>query len=73
MKIKDDKLLHFSFSLNLMFIIHLFFELSIALFITLLIGLLKEIYDEYYGSGFDFKDILANLIGIIMGFFCLLK
>ena len=45
-----------------------------ALIGTFTIGMLKEVYDKKYGSGcFSFKDIIANSIGIVIGFLFILN
>lgn len=36
----------------------------LALVMTLLIGLAKEVWDKYYGSGFCYYDLLSNCIGV---------
>lgn len=37
---------------------------SLALLLTLFIGLLKEVWDKYFGTGFCYYDLLSNCIGI---------
>jgi len=59
-----DKLLHIQYSAAILLCLSLFFPLTVALVLTFLIGLGKEIWDRYYGSGFCFYDMAANLIGI---------
>ena len=34
---------------------------------TATIGLQKEVYDEFYGTGFDPLDLVADFAGIILG------
>jgi len=34
---------------------------------TATIGLLKEVYDQYYGTGFDPLDLIADFAGIYLG------
>jgi len=34
---------------------------------TATVGLLKEIYDQFYGSGFDWWDFTADMLGIWLG------
>jgi hypothetical protein len=68
MKIADDKLLHFSFSCILVIISSLFLNnLLLVMGFVFLIGLLKELWDEGFGSGFSKGDIIADGIGIIFG------
>jgi len=66
-KIADDKLLHFSFSCILFIILNIFFNPLLSSGIVWGIGILKEVWDEEYGSGFSAGDIWANTIGIILG------
>ena len=66
--IELDKKLHFLVSLCLvLFFFFLIQNLLLSIIISFLIGLLKEIYDKYFGSGFCWKDILADILGILIG------
>ena len=38
-----------------------------ALALTLLIGLAKELYDEARYQGFDWRDIAADILGMVAG------
>lgn len=67
LKIQDDKLLHFSFSCILLFGTTIFFPFIESLVIVISIGWLKEIWDEYYGNGWSWGDIIANIVGILLG------
>jgi len=68
MQIQLDKKLHFVISLLLVFIFFLLTQnIILSANITLLIGFLKEIYDKYFGTGFSWADIIANIIGIVFG------
>lgn len=40
--------------------------LMAGILITLAVGLLKELWDHYYGSGFCWADLVANKIGIVI-------
>ena len=63
-----DKQRHFSVSclLVLLFLtVGTGFLISIAL--TWLIGLGKEVWDRFYGSGFCWLDMVANAAGIATG------
>lgn len=74
--IKTDKLLHFIASLGVMqvfySILHYFllakWSLLIALGIAILIGVFKELYDKKKGGTFNKKDIIADIIGALIGF-----
>lgn len=82
-KIEKDKLLHFSVSsflcLLFSFIFSKFMNNTLALTIgsltTLTVGVAKEIYDQIKYKGFDWKDIVADILGILYscGIFALLK
>lgn len=37
---------------------------AVALALTLLVGLAKEVWDKYYGTGFCYYDLLSNCIGV---------
>lgn len=64
-----DGLLHILCSLILVCIFDIFFPLIIAILLTAIIGIGKEvIYDKLLKKGtFDKKDLIADLIGIILG------
>jgi uncharacterized protein YfiM (DUF2279 family) len=71
----QDKVLHFTISSLLIFIfysihIHLNYSESDAVWkafvFTLVVGVVKEIYDYNIGNG-DWYDILWNVIGIVFG------
>lgn len=76
-KIPSDKLLHFGISAGIYIVI---FKILVTLFslynavpyvlagvLTLAIGYTKEIIDEKRGSKVDFKDLLADALGILCG------
>ena len=62
---EEDKRLHFIWSFWLMVSASLLWPELTALYITLFIGFLKEVWDELYGSGFCFYDLIANLLGCL--------
>ncbi len=67
-KLKEsDKLKHFwvCFFLQIFFLPWLSVLASIGL--ALLIGILKECWDQRFGSGFCWYDMLANILGIGAG------
>ena len=65
--VPSDKLLHFLCSAIIMGICSVFFNPMLSCFITLAIGLLKELYDCYKPNptGWGWKDLLADLLGIV--------
>lgn len=60
---EEDKHLHFVWSFGLMIIGRYIWPAPWAFLIVFLIGLLKELWDIRWGSGFCFYDIVANLLG----------
>lgn len=67
--IGQDGLLHILCSIVLVRVIDIFFPLWVAIIATVVIGLAKELlWDKWLGKGtFDKKDLLCDLIGIIIG------
>jgi hypothetical protein len=73
---KSDKIKHcvVSFGLTIIFSLSLS-SLLLGMLITLSIGIVKELYDEYRyfelndGVGFDRYDVLADMVGILFGAF----
>ena len=65
----QDDLLHIICSSILVGIFNLFFPLLIAIIITAVVGIGKEvIWDKLLNKGtFDKKDLVFDLIGIIIG------
>lgn len=61
---QQDKLLHINYSAAIMFLSALLLPMTYAFLLTALVGLGKEIWDHYYGSGFCVYDMAANFIGI---------
>lgn len=59
-KIPHDKLLH-SFYGTLLYVLVSIYSPLLAIWVTILIGLIKEVYDEYRYGGFDILDILATI------------
>lgn len=67
--IGQDGLLYILCSIVLVRVIDIFFPLWVAIIATVVIGLAKELlWDKWLGKGtFDKKDLLCDLIGIIIG------
>lgn len=61
---KEDKLKHIALSFLLLLAALMWWSLPTALAVVFLIGLAKEIWDKYFGSGFCFYDLLGNCIGM---------
>lgn len=69
---QEDKLYHIVAEFLITIAIGLFTNFLIGIVVALFIGILKEIYDHYFGSGFSWGDIIADLVGIGLGVLCLL-
>ncbi len=67
---EEDKIKHmvWSFWLTLMALVVL--TPLLAFGAVFLLGLAKEWWDKYYGSGFCFYDMTGNLIGSLAGLLC---
>jgi len=64
---EEDKKKHFRYSLVILLASYCVLSLVWSIVITLLVGLGKEIWDHYYGSGFCWWDMLANVVGLVLG------
>jgi VanZ family protein len=65
--IELDKKLHFGISFFLIILLFaLIRNIWLSALIVFIIGLLKELYDGYYNY-FCKKDLLANILGILLG------
>lgn len=63
---ETDKRQHIMVSCVIMLISLLFLAVMSSFILTFAIGMAKEIWDKYYGSGFCWYDILANSLGIVL-------
>ena len=59
-----DKKQHFCYSFVILLSTLLFFSWETGIILTAVIGLIKEIWDHYYGSGFCWYDMAANGLGM---------
>ena len=62
-----DKVAHLFVSYFLLTIFSIVLPLWGAIILAFLFGLGKELYDQVKYKGFDYKDLIADLIGIIIG------
>ena len=64
-----DKILHAFVCAFLVSLIASILTLDLAILITLLIGVAKEVIDAVRkdGTGFDLYDLLADIVGITIG------
>lgn len=67
-RIGIDKILHVLVCLVLMLELQRFLPVWLAFAVVMTIGVVKEVYDKVTGKGTpDWKDIVADCIGIILG------
>ena len=62
-----DKLKHFFACLLIVLISSHWLPIYQAVILAMTTGYLKELWDEYYGSGFCWYDMTANCIGTCAG------
>lgn len=62
---EEDKRQHFAYSFVMLLLAAVWFNLWGAALLVLLIGLVKEVWDHFWGSGFCWIDMAANVLGII--------
>ena len=64
----SDKVLHFLCSALIMAVCSIFLNLTLSCFITIAVGLLKELYDCHKPNptGWDWRDLLADLLGMVV-------
>lgn len=60
-QIQTDKLLH-SFYGTLIYALACFINPIVAIILTLVVAIAKEVYDEVKYKSFDFVDILATIL-----------
>ncbi len=66
--LQEDKHLHFQWSFWMMIFASVIWPETWAIFFVMVIGLLKEIWDEKFGSGFCILDLVANAAGCLAAF-----
>lgn len=64
---QEDKQKHIWYSFFIFIGCNFLFSVVVAFFLTLSVGVGKEIWDRYYGSGFCWYDMIANMVGIFLG------
>jgi len=60
---QQDKQQHYAVCLLLTLVSLPYLGLIASTLLTFTVGLTKEIWDEYYGTGFCWYDMLANFMG----------
>lgn len=67
-KIGKDKWMHFGVSAFLAFLFALLLPSYIAITITIVIGIAKEVYDKVTCKGSaEWQDLLADVLGSVVG------
>lgn len=66
-----DKQQHFAISFVIFIMLYPLMYLGWVFAVTLLIGLIKELWDHYAGSGFCWWDMIANILGIAAAMACI--
>lgn len=61
-----DKVLHAIVSMVITILLSIFLPLWFSALLTLMLGVVKECIDKYYGERYDWWDILADVVGIGM-------
>ena len=68
MKPYKDKIYHAIISCAIVLAVATFFSLNLGIFIALVFAFGKELYDKYVKlTEFSWWDIIADLIGIVVG------
>lgn len=63
-----DKILHFFISAFMVAIFATFLDIHIAAVLAFCVGISKELFDQFQpGNKFDWLDLLADLIGVLIG------
>ena len=63
---EEDKIKHLIWSFWITVVALSFLTSAVSILFVFSIGVMKEIWDHYYGSGFCFYDISANCLGIFL-------
>lgn len=64
---QEDKRQHFLYSFFFLLLFMVFLPAPWAVLSAFMVGLGKEVWDHFHGSGFCWFDMQANLMGIAMG------
>jgi hypothetical protein len=65
---QTDKYQHIFVSFIIMLVCIFFFSITLSFVLTVIVGIAKEVWDKYYGSGFCWYDMTANMLGIALAF-----
>jgi hypothetical protein len=67
---EEDKIKHMVWSFYLTLMALALLSPVLAFGTVFLLGLVREWWDKFYGSGFCFYDMTGNLIGSLAGLLC---
>ena len=67
---EEDKIKHMVWSFGMTIMALAVLSPVLAFGAVVLLGLAKEWWDKYFGSGFCFYDMTGNLIGSLAGLLC---
>lgn len=69
----NDKLKHVIINFAIVLVVGVF-NLKVGVALAIVASISKELYDKYRpnGSGWDWKDLVADLIGIVIGILILI-
>ena len=70
--VEEDKAQHIIFAYMTVIGMQFFVSVGQAVLIVLFIGLLKEFWDLWMGTGFCWYDVLANTLGVVFALLWLL-
>lgn len=72
--VQKDKIYHIAANFIIVLFLGVLFNPAVGLGAALIVSLVKEIYKEYKvdGSGWDWEDLFADIIGMILGLFIVL-
>lgn len=65
--LKNDKVLHFICNFIIVLILGFIFNVIVGISAAVVASLGKELYDEIKYKGWSWNDLIADLIGIILG------
>lgn len=65
--LKNDKVLHLICNFIIVVVLGFTFNIVTGISIALIASLSKELYDEIKYKGWSWDDLIADLIGIVLG------
>lgn len=62
---EEDKVKHIAWSFWITAFAMIFLSAQASVLLAFLIGIAKEVWDHFFGSGFCWFDMLGNVVGIV--------